>query len=773
MDADTEVERIVQHGEEEEPSQSTERPPSSYGSMRSDDEEEEEEKPDACTPTAFVPPPNVPTHGVTGLQLLRSEYPETHYTYTTELTKPPGACVIDTRSFDELEDLDDADVDEEDYMLVADSPEPPPPVEPEDQILEVDSQPGRIHPEQDMPHVFKNIQTTLSELSEDDLTRFKMCLCRRENTFNVEQLQDCDILDLVDKMIEMLGQEFALRTAINELENINKLEAQALENSCNRVMIRYDLKQDLLRKHSVLYEGVARAGRQHPLDTVYVEPQISTCGYGGVDPYHELRPHPPSPPPVLATNSFVGVNNLFRLRKDDGQLVRTVVTTGIPGIGNSVTVARFSVDWAEERANKDLQFVIPLSFQSLWSLRKHHLPSSKKMSISELIGYYHQVCRNMAYLEEPDCRFLIVMDSFDSYQVALDWETPVLSDIYTPAHLDVLIVNLIRGNLLPAARIWILGRRAAVSNIPAEHIDTVAEIQGYSDEMKDDFLSRRFEDKELAANILAHYKRTPSLKMLCRQPFVCWMAATVFERHYRYLGYGVDPPRLTPFYIHIMVIQTNRKLQRYYGQMENQAKWSDEDRHLLMKMGKMALKMVEKNTSVFFEEDVKEQGVGLKEVTVFSGLSTELPSTASNERKKFCFIHYTFQEFMAAMYIFLMFRLEGKNVLENHHTLLHISKFFMSKDESRSVVDLFRSAMDRTFSSPFGHFDMVLRFLCGMLCQVNHNELLKGMLFHPHAPQVTGLDEVEKQLQKKIESAPADRLGNLKECLRELTQEAE
>ncbi len=88
--------------------------------------------------------------------------------------------------------------------------------------------------------------------------------------------------------------------------------------------------------------------------------------------------------------------------------------------------------------------------------------------------------------------------------------------------------------------------------------------------MKDDYLKKRFSDAELSTNIVAHYKRLPTLSMLVRQPFVCWMVATVFERCYRYQGYGVHPPRLTPFYVSILIVQTNRRLQFYNGKADNE-----------------------------------------------------------------------------------------------------------------------------------------------------------------------------------------------------------
>lgn len=91
----------------------------------------------------------------------------------------------------------------------------------------------------------------------------------------------------------------------------------------------------------------------------------------------------------------------------------------------------------------------------------------------------------------------------------------------------------------------------------------------FRDEMKDDYLTRRFCDEELAANIVSHSKCLSTLRILARQPFVCWMIATLFERYYRVQGYGVHPPRLTPLYVNILIVQTNRRLQFYYGRAEN------------------------------------------------------------------------------------------------------------------------------------------------------------------------------------------------------------
>ncbi|XP_029302960.1 NACHT, LRR and PYD domains-containing protein 3-like [Cottoperca gobio] len=562
---ETEVESFFRQESEEddeEEKKKFKRPSSSYGSMKSDsddvmEEEEEggneEEGNEEEVADAFQPPfpfvlPEATTHEGTGLQMIRSDSPETLYTMTTQHTKLPGALVIDTRSSD-LGDFSEDAEDDADDVLVADSPEPPHPVEPDDTTqMDENSQPGKLHPEQDLPHIFKSIQSVLTGLDWEELIQFKTWFYQWQPGITLQQTMEGDLLDFVDKILEILGQEHSLQHTMSALESVNKKpEADKLRSLCKRALLRFQLKQHLVKKYQVIHEGVIRAGRQNLLDTVYVEPQISTCGYGGVDPSHELRRHPPLPLQVPSADTFVAVNDLFRLPKNDGQPVRTVLTTGIAGVGMSVSVGKFSLDWAEQRANKDLQFVFKVSFRTLWFLRNKE-PLSQKMSIMEVIARNYSECKDMKYLEDKDCKFLIIMDSFDCYQAPLDWQNaPEINDNYTKAHPDVLIVNIIRGTLLRGARVWILGRRAAVSQIPSQFIDVVTEIQGFSDEMKDEYLTKRFDNADLAAKIVAHYKLLPSLKMLARHPFVCWMIATVFERCFRYQGYGGEPPRLTPF----------------------------------------------------------------------------------------------------------------------------------------------------------------------------------------------------------------------------------
>ncbi|MEQ2279656.1 hypothetical protein AMECASPLE_011637 [Ameca splendens] len=371
-------------GSDVEEEEKYKKPPSSYGSMKSDSDEmgekedyEEEEEEGGGGEMVFLAPPDPPVIPVVGLysdqlhstqpilpQMMQSQYTETLCTETTEQTKPPGAMVIETGSSD-IEDLTEDELEDEDEILVTCSPEPPEPLEMEGLTQgDENSQPGRLDPELDLPHIFKTIQNVLTRLSSQELFKFKMWFNKWEPINLLQQVMDGDLLDFVDKVIEIYGLDKALSKTISTLESMDKEEeVEELKKTCQKAIFHFYLRSNLLRKCQVLHEGVARAGKQKLLNDVYVEPQISTCGFGGVNPTHEILAEPLTPLQVPSADTFVALNNLFRLQKEDGSPVRTVVTTGVPGSGMSVCVAKFSLDWAQQHANRDLQYIIKLPFQ--------------------------------------------------------------------------------------------------------------------------------------------------------------------------------------------------------------------------------------------------------------------------------------------------------------------------------------------------------------------------------------------------------------------------
>lgn len=124
---------------------------------------------------------------------------------------------------------------------------------------------------------------------------------------------------------------------------------------------------------------------------------------------------------------------------------------------------------------------------------------------------------------------------------------------------------------------------------------------------------------------------------------------------------------------------------------------------------------------------------------------------------------------MAALYVFTTFRSQSKNVLDSGAS----RKTFSSTSQSKSLAGLVQSAVVLTLSAPQGRYDMFLRFLCGLLSPDCHDNQLSGFLYDRKTPKLSGLDEVQQMLKQTIETAHQtrrERVENLKECLREMTQ---
>lgn len=71
--------------------------------------------------------------------------------------------------------------------------------------------------------------------------------------------------------------------------------------------------------------------------------------------------------------------------------------------------------------------------------------------------------------------------------------------------------------------------------------------------------------------------------------------------------------------------------------------WSTEIKLFLKKMGKLALNLLQRNSHVFFEEDLRKCELNFLEATVFSGMCTELPPACPRGQRRFCYVHVTLQ----------------------------------------------------------------------------------------------------------------------------------
>ncbi|KAJ8362894.1 hypothetical protein SKAU_G00117250 [Synaphobranchus kaupii] len=334
-----------------------------------------------------------------------------------------------------------------------------------------------------------------------------------------------------------------------------------------------------------------------------------------------------------------------------------------------------------------------------------------------------------SYIEKKsfDCKVkvLFIFDGLDECRLALDFQkNKRCSDATKPTSVENLLTNLILGNLLPDASLWITSRPGAANQIPPERIDRVTEVRGFKDPQKEEYFVKRFSDQNLAGRIISHIKSSKSLYILCHIPVLCWISAVVLETVFGGTATKVIPKTLTEMYTHFLLIQTNMKNKKYQGNNETNSKnISAPDVEIILKLGQLAFLQLEEGKLTFNEEDLRGSGIDVSEATVYSGVCTVIFKEKCRlyQEKVYCFVHLSIQEYLAALFVFHSFVNGNINLLcredqDEDEDDADTSEEEQYPDEYRRMPlsDLHRSAVDKALQSENGHLDLFLRFLLGL-----------------------------------------------------------
>uniref|UniRef100_A0A8C6KZ14 B30.2/SPRY domain-containing protein n=1 Tax=Nothobranchius furzeri TaxID=105023 RepID=A0A8C6KZ14_NOTFU len=452
--------------------------------------------------------------------------------------------------------------------------------------------------------------------------------------------------------------------------------------------------------------------------------------------------------------------DIFKLPPGRDEPIRTVMTKGVAGIGKTVLTQKFTLDWAEDKANQDIHFLFPFTFRELNVLKE------KKFSLVELVHHIFTETKDICRFDKFQVVF--IFDGLDECRLPLDFHNKeILTDITESTSVDVLLTNLIRGNLLPSAHLWITTRPAAANQIPPECVGMVTEVRGFTDPQKEEYFRKRFRDEEQASRIISNIKTSRSLHIMCHIPVFCWITATVLEDVMKTREGGELPKTLTEMYVHFLVVQTKVKKVKYDGGAEADPHWSPESRKMIESLGKLAFDQLEKGNLIFYESDLTECGIDIRAASVYSGVFTQIFREERGglyQDKVFCFIHLSVQEFLAALHVHLTFTTFGVNLLEKQQKTSKKSKTgtFVSP-----LTNFYKTSVAKALQSPHGHLDLFLRFLLGLSLQTNQT-LLRGLLTQTGSSSQTN-QEIVRYIKKEIEmSSSPEKCINLFHCLNEL-----
>ncbi|XP_067266489.1 NLR family CARD domain-containing protein 3-like [Chanodichthys erythropterus] len=519
-------------------------------------------------------------------------------------------------------------------------------------------------------------------------------------------------------------------------------------------------RSNLRRKFQCLNEGTAAQGNTTLLNEIYTELYITESESGEINNEHEVRQIETQSRRAATEDTPIKCNDIFRPLPGQDKPIRTVLTKGVAGIGKTVSVQKFILDWAEGKENQDIQLIFPLPFREL-NLMKH-----KTLSLSGLLHVFFPETKEIS---RDEYKVLFIFDGLDECRLSLNFKSKVkLCNISESASVDVLLMSLIVGNLLPSALIWITSRPAAADLVPSECVHRVTEVRGFNDPQKEEYFRKRISDQSLTNTIISHLKSSRSLHIMCHIPVFCWISATVLEKMLSEAVRGEIPKTLTQMYTHFLIIQTNIKHEKDY-----QKKVKDED--MILKLGKLAFQQLVKGNLIFYEEDLRECGIDVTEASVYSGLCTQIfrEELGLFQGKVFCFVHLSLQENLAALYAHIYCTNENRNVFDqSKQSLLKKKLLFLFQNNSSkhvSLSKLHQKAVDKALQSKNGHLDLFLRFLLGLSLESNQT-LLRELLTQTGSCSYNK-EETVQYIKQKIrirENHSPERSINLFHCLNEL-----
>uniref|UniRef100_A0A8B9HWW6 B30.2/SPRY domain-containing protein n=1 Tax=Astyanax mexicanus TaxID=7994 RepID=A0A8B9HWW6_ASTMX len=521
--------------------------------------------------------------------------------------------------------------------------------------------------------------------------------------------------------------------------------------------IQFKLKEELKKTFANLYEGTLQEGEYAPLKDIFTELYVIKGCTGGVNAQHEVRQMEgfyPKPGEIS-----VHFSEIFKVQSGENKSGTKVLTLGIAGVGKTVSVHKFILDWAEERHNQDLDFILFLPFREL------NLIKDNPLSLPELLHYFHPELSRGDIMEILHRKYTValILDGLDESKIPLNFNQKKVSNAQEKISLNKLLTGIIKGELLPSAVIWITSRPAAANQIPRKYFLIITEIRGFNDSQKEEYFRRRIQNQDEASRIISHIKTARSLHILCHIPVFCRISVSVLQEIMKKDKEMKNAPTtLTEMYIRFLIFHTRQKSEKYYVEQNMDGAVPSSKREKLgvenvLKLAKLAFLQLQKEQLIFYEEDLKECDIEVEEAVVYCGVCTQI---FKKDEKFYSFVHLSFQEFLAAVFVFLTFSDEGNLLLRNWWEKMK----WMYK---HTLDDLLKTAVEKAMKSKNGHLDLFLRFLFGLTLESNQR-LLKSLQPEMEIKKEDLKGTVDYIKRKIIKKKSSENTINLFHCLSEL-----
>ncbi|KAK2880952.1 hypothetical protein Q8A67_018220 [Cirrhinus molitorella] len=474
-----------------------------------------------------------------------------------------------------------------------------------------------------------------------------------------------------------------------------------------------------------------------------------------------------------------GVGDAFRTRSDEIYIFKDVfenllcntasgvnMLSGVAGSGKTTVVKRLVREWAAQTNSSKI--VLSLSFRELNLI-------TQEQSLQDLLSdhYIHLKPFLHELLNSNPTQFLLILDGLDEFCYPLNFEhTPKCSDPERVQPIQSIVVNLIKGNLLPGVSIFLTSRPHAVSKVPPVMVSQFYSLLGFSVAQQKQYFEQNCSSPEAAEAVWASVSSHKPLLLMCHIPAFCWIVSTAlhdgvsclypdsisatpgakeaFEEANSSLGPSEEnskPVTISEIYccfvksILLFHVQ-GRSEGSHHTRLQHAPHVLGEMQPILKSLGAMAFKGLLERRFIFESSDLNSFNLDSTKLSqVFLSEILKEDRASLTLEKGFHFIHTSVQEFLAALYYVLQ-SLSGFDPFSGLKT---------STGYLRSAFKQMASAVNK-FSRPHrlfrrrikkalrcgerhqsGHMDLFSRFVCGLLVP-RTRRILNG--FFPDGPKI-------------------------------------
>ena len=358
-----------------------------------------------------------------------------------------------------------------------------------------------------------------------------------------------------------------------------------------------------------------------------------------------------------ATDTVIERAEQLFMPNKDTQNPKLILLTGRAGIGKTMFSMKLVREWASDRLFSGEEYKNKFRFVFLYSFRLLN-DIDGPLTLHEFLNLSHELNEDeFEYIRKHPETTLIIMDGFDEFKRG--FQARSLQEIPKENKMSVAAVcaKLSAGKLLSGANVVVTSRPKESEQLELIKFQRKCEILGFAPQNVEQYFTNFFKDNiEMAETVLNQIQENAALAGICYIPVNCFIMCSLFQwlltenacdstKHVKL------PSTVTELYegvLHMFVQKHHREWERSSDIQEFSAAVTD----TLDKLSVLALKMFETKKYVFNESDLRK-ALNTNEFSdlVKSGFIHSMPRCRTGPYKvetQYCFIHLTFQEFLAA-----------------------------------------------------------------------------------------------------------------------------